>query len=63
MAFEKFMKADDGAVTIDWVALAAGLLILGVAIVALLQDEVQTIVNEMELIYLTADDVSPPVED
>ncbi|MEM7497360.1 MAG: hypothetical protein AAF371_05130 [Pseudomonadota bacterium] len=60
MAFSVFLKADDGAVTIDWVALAAGLLILGVAMVALLQDEVQTIVNEMELIYLTADDIQPP---
>ncbi|MEO0429156.1 MAG: hypothetical protein AAFR84_16435 [Pseudomonadota bacterium] len=63
MAFQEFITADEGAVTIDWVALAAGLLILGVAMVSLLQDEVQTIVNEMELIYLTADDVSPPAED
>ncbi|MEL6427180.1 MAG: hypothetical protein AAFQ33_17165 [Pseudomonadota bacterium] len=60
MAFEVFLKADEGAVTIDWVALAAGLLILGVAMVTLLQDEVQTVVDEMELIYLTADDVTPP---
>ncbi|MEO1530652.1 MAG: hypothetical protein AAFU72_00610 [Pseudomonadota bacterium] len=60
MAFEVFLKADEGAVTIDWVALAAGLLILGVAMVTLLQDEVQTVVDEMELIYLTADDVNPP---
>ncbi|MEM7526649.1 MAG: hypothetical protein AAF416_03095 [Pseudomonadota bacterium] len=60
MANSVFFTDENGAVTIDFVALAAGLLILGVAIVALLQDEMQTIVSEMELIYLTADDINPP---
>ncbi len=29
----KFLRDDDGAVTIDWVALTAGILLLGIAVV------------------------------
>lgn len=42
---QKFLKDEAGAVTIDWVALAAGLLILGVGLVAVLTTEVQSVVD------------------
>ena len=32
-SFKKFLKDEAGAVTIDWVALTAGILLLGIAIV------------------------------
>lgn len=31
--FTNFLRSDDGAVTIDWVALTAGILLLGIAVV------------------------------
>lgn len=31
--FQKFLSDDSGAVTIDWVALTAGILLLGIAVV------------------------------
>ena len=31
--FTKFLKDESGAVTIDWVALTAGILLLGIAVV------------------------------
>ena len=40
-----FLDDVSGAVTLDWVALAAGLLILTVAIVPLIFDEVGTILG------------------
>ncbi|MEL6873798.1 MAG: hypothetical protein AAFS07_15385 [Pseudomonadota bacterium] len=43
-----FLNDESGAVTIDWVALAAGLLILGVAIVGVLSDELQAVVDAIE---------------
>ena len=42
---QNFLKDEAGAVTIDWVALAAGLLILGVGLVAVLTTEVQSVVD------------------
>jgi hypothetical protein len=54
--FLNFIRDDAGAVTIDWVALTAGILILGVGIVAALFDEVQTLVDGMESNLLQADD-------
>ncbi|MEM6971360.1 MAG: hypothetical protein AAF577_01040 [Pseudomonadota bacterium] len=57
---KSFLKNESGAVTIDWVALAAGLLILGVGTVGLLSDEVQTIVDEIEFLYTQADDFNVP---
>lgn len=35
-----FMQDDTGAVTLDWVALTAGIVLLGAAIVPVLDDEV-----------------------
>jgi len=46
--FLNFIRDDAGAVTIDWVALTAGILILGVGVVAALFDEVQDVVDNME---------------
>jgi len=31
--FHQFLRDDDGAVTIDWVALTAGILLLGIAVI------------------------------
>ncbi|MEL6220703.1 MAG: hypothetical protein AAFR79_19990 [Pseudomonadota bacterium] len=62
MALRKFLADDNGAVTIDWVALAAGLLILGVGMMGLLSNETQAIVDEMEVLYVQADDFDLPEE-
>jgi len=61
-ALRKFLADDNGAVTIDWVALAAGLLILGVGMMGLLSNETQAIVDEMEVLYVQADDFDLPEE-
>lgn len=55
-----FLKNESGAVTIDWVALAAGLLILGVAIVGLLTNELQTVITAIENALTSATSVSAP---
>ncbi|MEO0819960.1 MAG: hypothetical protein AAF074_05975 [Pseudomonadota bacterium] len=55
-----FLNDEAGAVTIDWVALAAGLLILGVAIVGLLSEELQTVVDAIESSLLQSTNVSAP---
>lgn len=62
VALRKFLADDNGAVTIDWVALAAGLLILGVGMMGLLSNETQAIVDEMEVLYVQADDFDLPEE-
>ncbi|MEM9761452.1 MAG: hypothetical protein AAF968_02895 [Pseudomonadota bacterium] len=56
----KFLNDETGAVTIDWVALAAGLLILGVAIVGLLSDELQTVIDAIESSLQEATAVTAP---
>lgn len=33
LVVKQFLKSESGAVTIDWVALAAGILLLGIAVV------------------------------
>ncbi|MEM9761454.1 MAG: hypothetical protein AAF968_02905 [Pseudomonadota bacterium] len=55
-----FLNDETGAVTIDWVALAAGLLILGVAIVGLLSDELQTVIDAIESSLQQATNVGAP---
>ncbi|MEO1530653.1 MAG: hypothetical protein AAFU72_00615 [Pseudomonadota bacterium] len=55
-----FLNDETGAVTIDWVALAAGLLILGVAIVGLLSDELQTVIDAIESSLQQATNVTAP---
>ncbi|MEM7497361.1 MAG: hypothetical protein AAF371_05135 [Pseudomonadota bacterium] len=55
-----FLNNESGAVTIDWVALAAGLLILGVAIVGLLSDELQTVIDAIESSLQQATNVTAP---
>ncbi|MEL6220702.1 MAG: hypothetical protein AAFR79_19985 [Pseudomonadota bacterium] len=57
-----FLKDESGAVTIDWVALAAGLLILGVAIVGLLTNELQQVIDAIESSLGQATSVSAPSE-
>lgn len=60
MWYEAYLRDESGAVTVDWVALAAGLLLLSVPVVNLIQNEVQTLMSTIELEYLTADDITPP---
>ena len=54
-----FLNDESGAVTIDWVALAAGLLILGVAIVGVLSNELQAVVDAIESSLGQATSVTP----
>jgi hypothetical protein len=60
MKMMNFLNNESGAVTIDWVALAAGLLILGVAIVGLLTNELQTVIVAIESSLTKATSVTPP---
>ncbi|MEM6974266.1 MAG: hypothetical protein AAF577_15830 [Pseudomonadota bacterium] len=53
----RFIHSDDGAVAIDWVALAAGLLILGIGVVSLVADDLQSVVDEMETQLAAATEV------
>ena len=55
-----FLNDETGAVTIEWVALAACLLILGVAIVGLLSDELQTVIDAIESSLQQATNVTAP---
>jgi len=44
----RFLMDDTGAVTIDWVALTAGLVIMGVLLVQVFNTEVQNVVNRIK---------------
>ena len=44
----KFLRDEDGAVTIDWVALTAGILLLGIAVVyAIFNSGVNPLINSI----------------
>ena len=46
--FNKFLSDESGAVTIDWVALTAGILLLGIAVVyAIFNGGVQPLINSI----------------
>ena len=46
--FFSFLRDDAGAVTIDWVALTAGILLLGIAVVyAIFRNGVSSVVNDI----------------
>jgi len=46
--FTKFLSDDAGAVTIDWVALTAGILLLGIMVVyAIFNDGVQSLTGNI----------------
>ena len=46
--FTKFLREEDGAITIDWVALTAGILLLGIAVVyAIFNNGVTPLVNNI----------------
>ncbi len=46
--FVKFLRDEDGAVTIDWVALTAGILLLGIMVVyAIFNGGVSTLVDSI----------------
>ena len=46
--FKQFLNDDAGAVTIDWVALTAGVVLLGVGIIAVLDDEVSELTTSIQ---------------
>ena len=51
----KFIADDSGAVTIDWVALTAGILLLGIAVVyAIFNKGVQPLINAVNSNLATA---------
>jgi len=47
-AFFDFIGDEDGAATIDWVALAAMVLLLSVGIIPLMQDEFSVLVGTIQ---------------
>ena len=53
----EFIEDEGGAVTIDWVALAAGILILGVSIIPVIGPEFQNVIDNTERKILEADDL------
>lgn len=52
-----FLQCEDGAVSVDFVALVAGLLIISVSIIAILENDMQSMIISLEYIFLTADDI------
>ena len=53
--FTKFLRDDDGAITIDWVALTAGILLLGIAVVyAIFNNGVQPLIDTVNSNLATA---------
>lgn len=53
--FAKFLSEDAGAVTIDWVALTAGILLLGIMVVyAIFNNGVSSLVSQMNSTLSTA---------
>ncbi len=59
--FTKFLSDDAGAVTIDWVALTAGILLLGIMVVyAIFNNGVQSLVSNVNS-TLEAVSVSPTI--
>ena len=59
--FTKFLSDDTGAVTIDWVALTAGILLLGIMVVyAIFNNGVQSLVENVNS-TLSAVSVSPGI--
>lgn len=53
--FTKFLRDDAGAITIDWVALTAGILLLGIAVVyAIFNSGVTPLVNTINASLKTA---------
>ena len=51
-----FINDEDGAVTIDWVALTAGVVILAVGLLALLEPALKEVVSSISTELLSADD-------
>lgn len=55
--FKQFIRDEAGAVTIDWVALTAGILLLGIAVVyAIFEDGVVSVVDTINDELATAVD-------
>ncbi|MGF1551373.1 MAG: hypothetical protein ACFBWO_02580 [Paracoccaceae bacterium] len=57
-----FRGHEDGAVTIDWVALVAGLLITSLVILPFLGNELQSVVDAVETAILEAPETTIPVD-
>jgi Flp pilus assembly pilin Flp len=63
--FTKFLRDEAGAVTIDWVALTAGILLLGIAVVyGIFNNGVDTLMGEINsnlAVAVSVDTGSAPV--
>lgn len=55
---KRFLHCSDGAVTIDWVALTATILIVSVSILPLFVSELQALTNVVDRKLDEADDIS-----
>ena len=59
MKLKKFLKEEDGAVTIDWVALTAGIVLLGMAVVyGIFSSGVDPLVSSINAELLGAGDLN-----
>ncbi|MCL5777116.1 hypothetical protein M1105_08970 [Limibaculum sp. FT325] len=54
--FVKFLKDEDGAITIEWVALAAGVIILALGVIAVLDDALVTVAGNIASTIETSTD-------
>ena len=45
--FQQFLKDEDGAMTIEWVALAAGVILLAIGVVAILEDDLEAVASSI----------------
>ena len=60
--FAKFLRDDAGAVTIDWVALTAGILLLGIAVVyGIFNGGVTSLVNDINTNLTSALTTTPDI--
>ena len=45
--FVKFLKDEDGAITIEWVALAAGVVLLALGVIAVLDPALESVASNI----------------
>lgn len=56
MRFSEFLQDESGAITIEWVALAAGVIILALGVIAVLSDPVEGVAVAIGSSITTATD-------
>jgi Flp pilus assembly pilin Flp len=53
-----FLRSEQGAITVDWVVLTAGLLALGLAVVFVVQETMKTLACKMDSSIQTSDGIT-----